>query len=48
MSFSILPTSKVEYVKQVGGREDSNVYIRMKLQAAEKVGIRAKHDKLPR
>ncbi len=35
-------------IVQVGGREDSNVYIRMKMQAAEKIGIRASHEKLPR
>ncbi len=35
-------------IVQVGGREDSNVYIRMKLQAAEKIGIRATHERLPR
>lgn len=35
-------------IVQVGGREDSNVYIRMKLKAAEAIGISATHHKLPR
>jgi len=35
-------------IVQVGGREDSNVYIRMKLKAAEEIGIKAEHIKLPR
>jgi methylenetetrahydrofolate dehydrogenase (NADP+)/methenyltetrahydrofolate cyclohydrolase/formyltetrahydrofolate synthetase len=35
-------------IVQVGGREDSNVYIRMKLKAAEGIGIAATHHKLPR
>ncbi|XP_046971236.1 C-1-tetrahydrofolate synthase, cytoplasmic isoform X2 [Vanessa cardui] len=35
-------------IVQVGGREDSNVYIRMKLKAAENIGILAEHIKLPR
>ena len=35
-------------VCQVGGREDSNVYIRMKLKAAELIGIQASCLKLPR
>lgn len=35
-------------IVQVGGREDSNVYIRMKLKAAEEIGIHAEHVKLPR
>lgn len=33
---------------QVGGREDSNVYIRMKMKAASQIGIEATHIKLPR
>ncbi|KAK2148152.1 hypothetical protein LSH36_512g02044 [Paralvinella palmiformis] len=33
-------------IVQVGGREDSNVYIRMKLKAAEEVGIDAQHVQL--
>ena len=33
---------------QVGGREDSNVYIRMKLKAAEEIGITASCMKLDR
>jgi len=33
-------------IVQIGGREDSNVYIRMKLKAAEEVGIKAVHLKL--
>jgi len=35
-------------IVQVGGREDSNVYIRMKLKAAEEIGISAEHINLPR
>jgi len=35
-------------IVQVGGREDSNVYIRMKLKAAEEIGISATHHKFPR
>lgn len=35
-------------IVQVGGREDSNVYIRMKLKAAENIGIIAEHVRLPR
>ncbi|CAH1393777.1 unnamed protein product [Nezara viridula] len=34
-------------IVQVGGREDSNVYIRMKLKAALEIGINAEHIKLP-
>jgi methylenetetrahydrofolate dehydrogenase (NADP+) / methenyltetrahydrofolate cyclohydrolase / formyltetrahydrofolate synthetase len=34
-------------IVQVGGREDSNVYIRMKLKAAENIGIVAEHVRLP-
>lgn len=30
-------------VVQVGNREDSNVYIRHKLKAAEEIGIQARH-----
>lgn len=30
-------------IVQVGGREDSNVYIRMKIKAAEEIGIKARH-----
>ncbi|CAN7995364.1 unnamed protein product [Ixodes hexagonus] len=33
---------------QVGGREDSNVYIRMKRRAAEEVGVESQHVKFPR
>lgn len=32
---------------QVGNREDSNVYIRAKVKAAEEVGIRATNIRLP-
>ena len=32
---------------QVGDREDSNVYIRMKMKAAEEVGMSARHIRLP-
>lgn len=35
-------------IVQVGGREDSNVYIRMKMRAAEEIGMRAEHIKLPK
>jgi len=35
-------------IVQVGGREDSNVYIRMKIKFAEEVGVKATHVKLPR
>ncbi|KAH8294084.1 hypothetical protein KR054_008175, partial [Drosophila jambulina] len=35
-------------IVQVGGREDSNVYIRMKIKAATEIGIEAVHVKLPR
>lgn len=35
-------------IVQVGGREDSNVYIRMKIKAAAEVGINATYVKLPR
>ena len=34
-------------IVQVGGREDSNVYIRMKIKAATEIGIKAHHVKLP-
>ncbi|CAG9761362.1 unnamed protein product [Ceutorhynchus assimilis] len=34
-------------IVQVGGREDSNVYIRMKIQAAADVGGKVDHVKLP-
>lgn len=35
-------------IVQVGRREDSNVYIRMKMKAAGQIGIEATHVKLPR
>lgn len=35
-------------IVQVGGREDSNVYIRMKIKAASEIGIHAEHIKLPK
>uniref|UniRef100_A0A1Y1L059 C-1-tetrahydrofolate synthase, cytoplasmic n=1 Tax=Photinus pyralis TaxID=7054 RepID=A0A1Y1L059_PHOPY len=35
-------------IVQVGDREDSNVYIRMKMKAAEEIGIKAEHVRLPR
>lgn len=35
-------------ILQVGNRDDSNLYINMKLKAAEEIGIRATHVKLPR
>ena len=34
-------------IVQVGGREDSNVYIRMKMKAADEIGIKASHVTLP-
>ncbi|XP_043258125.1 C-1-tetrahydrofolate synthase, cytoplasmic [Colletes gigas] len=34
-------------IVQVGGREDSNVYIRMKIKAASDIGIAVEHVKLP-
>ena len=39
---------KDEIIDQVGGREDSNVYIRMKIKAAEQIGISASCLKLDR
>lgn len=35
-------------IVQVGGRDDSNVYIRMKIKAAMDIGIHAEHIKLPK
>ncbi|KAK4884100.1 hypothetical protein RN001_000371 [Aquatica leii] len=35
-------------IVQVGDREDSNVYIRMKMRAAIEIGINAEHIRLPR
>lgn len=35
-------------IVQVGGREDSNVYIRMKIKAAKEIGIETQHLQLPR
>lgn len=35
-------------IVQVGGREDSNVYIRMKMKAATEIGIEAEHLRLPK
>lgn len=35
-------------IVQVGGREDSNVYIRMKIKAANEIGIAVEHVQLPR
>lgn len=34
-------------IVQVGGRVDSNVYIRMKIRAAAEIGIIAEHIQLP-
>lgn len=34
-------------IVQVGGRDDSNVYIRMKIRAAAEIGITAQHVQLP-
>ena len=42
------PDSTVSLFIQVGDREDSNVYIRMKMKNAAEVGIAAQHVKLPR
>ncbi|KAF5274072.1 hypothetical protein FQR65_LT04470 [Abscondita terminalis] len=35
-------------ILQVGDREDSNVYIRMKMKAASEIGINAEHIRLPK
>ena len=35
-------------IVQVGGREDSNVYIRLKIKAASDIGITAEHINLPK
>lgn len=35
-------------IVQVGGRQDSNVYIRMKIKAAAEIGINAEHVQLPK
>lgn len=35
-------------IVQVGGREDSNVYIRMKRKAADEVGVESQHIKFPK
>jgi len=35
-------------ILQVGDRDDSNLYINVKLKAAEEIGIKATHIKLPR
>ncbi|XP_059952009.1 C-1-tetrahydrofolate synthase, cytoplasmic isoform X3 [Mesoplodon densirostris] len=35
-------------ILQVGNRDDSNLYINVKLKAAEEIGIKATHIKLPR
>lgn len=35
-------------IVQVGGRQDSNVYIRMKGKAAAEIGINSEHIQLPR
>lgn len=35
-------------IVQVGGREDSNVYIRMKIRAAADIGIIAQHVQFPK
>lgn len=37
----------VIYGCQVGDREDSNVYIRMKMKTAEEIGIKASNIRLP-
>ena len=43
-----LSLAPVLAIVQVGGREDSNVYIRMKKNFAESVGVEAKHIQLPK
>ncbi len=35
------------YYVKVGSREDSSVYIRMKIRAASEVGIKVSHIQLP-
>ncbi|XP_076066035.1 pug C-1-tetrahydrofolate synthase, cytoplasmic isoform X2 [Oratosquilla oratoria] len=35
-------------IVQVGGREDSNVYIRMKVKAGEEIGVHVQHIRFPR
>ncbi|XP_031517245.1 C-1-tetrahydrofolate synthase, cytoplasmic [Papio anubis] len=35
-------------ILQIGNRDDSNLYIKVKLKAAEEIGIKATHIKLPR
>lgn len=35
-------------IVQVGDREDSNVYIRMKIKAATEIGIKADYIRLPK
>lgn len=35
-------------IVQVGGREDSNVYIRMKIKFAAEVGVKTDHVALPK
>lgn len=35
-------------IVQVGARDDSNVYIRMKVKFSEEVGVAAIHHKLPK
>lgn len=34
-------------IVQVGDRSDSNVYIKMKIKAAEEIGMRSQHFRLP-
>ena len=34
-------------VEKVGNREDSNVYIRMKMRGAQEIGMNAEHVRLP-
>lgn len=35
-------------IVQVGDREDSNVYIRMKIKAATEIGIKVEHIRMPK
>lgn len=45
---SKLAVAPVLAIVQVGNREDSNVYIRMKKKFADEVGVRTDHIKLPK
>ena len=43
-----LPVKPQLAIVQVGSRDDSNVYIKMKIKFAEEVGVLATHHKLPK